>query len=711
MRSNRLTASPLPAGPARCGHLTLVDGPGHPAGGDGHGIGADALLRDGATSLYVDGDLGSSRASFDAAFRRAELDGDGDAMALAALGLSGLFVHEHRGVVDAALVDARLRRALAGVDPGSVLAVRLRARIAAEADHRAGRNTAILAVMAEARATGDPVVTAEAANLAHHCLGHPDHGALRHGLAHELIAEGARTSRPSDLLLGVLWRTVDLILDADPAAEPCLVQLSDLLARRDNRAVGFVADAIGVMLGIRAGQLPHAEARARRCAERGRLAGHPDAAGWHGAHLFAIRWYQGRVAELLPMLQELVRSPALGAAGDVHLAALAVAAAAAGDRRRAAGAVARLRQDDRARPSRSSAWLVSMYGVVEAAYRLDDEEACADAYERLRPFAGRLVVAGPGIACLGSVRHTLGMAALGAGATDRAIEHFREAVRADLAIGHWPAAALARARLAQALARRGGHGDRADADRELQAAWHEATELGMTLPVPGPDGAATAATAAGHGRRPRLTCRRQGNAWSVGLDDRHAVVPDAVGVTYLSVLLANPGRDIPAIELAVGPGLRSVPAAGRAAGSTQPVLDQTAVRAYRARLTTLEAEIEGFGASTDPVRVERATAEYDWLLAELGAAVGLGGEVRRFADDEERARVSVGKAIRRAIGRIAANDPAIGEELRATIRTGRRCSYEPRDTVNAGWRADSTPRPSRGRPAPGGRHAAPSPSR
>jgi hypothetical protein len=38
----------------------------------------------------------------------------------------------------------------------------------------------------------------------------------------------------------------------------------------------------------------------------------------------------------------------------------------------------------------------------------------------------------------------------------------------------------------------------------------------------------------------------------------------------------------------------------------------------------------------------------------------------------------VGKAIRRALSRIAGVDPVIGEELRASVQTGLRCCYRPR---------------------------------
>ncbi len=43
----------------------------------------------------------------------------------------------------------------------------------------------------------------------------------------------------------------------------------------------------------------------------------------------------------------------------------------------------------------------------------------------------------------------------------------------------------------------------------------------------------------------------------------------------------------------------------------------------------------------------------------------------------ERARVAVGKAIRRALARITEAHPIIGEHLGQAVRTGVRCSYWP----------------------------------
>ncbi len=123
--------------------------------------------------------------------------------------------------------------------------------------------------------------------------------------------------------------------------------------------------------------------------------------------------------------------------------------------------------------------------------------------------------------------------------------------------------------------------------------------------------------------------------------------------------------------------MAGVEAQARDNGSAQPVLDRTAIRQYRHRLSQLHAEIEGLEARNDTRRLAEAQAERDWLIGALSAASGIGDRTRRFADDPERARIAVGKAIRRAISRIADADAIIGENLRNRFRTGIRCSYWP----------------------------------
>ncbi|MET9001027.1 AfsR/SARP family transcriptional regulator [Amycolatopsis sp. NPDC004169] len=437
----------------------------------------DALTA-GEHALLEDGDLRTSREHFETAYVQAERAGDAVALGRAALGLGGVWVHEHRTAVAAASLLTRLRFALEQVEPGSSLGHRLQARLAAELDYEAGRHDRILAVAVRTRAADEPVAHAEALSLAHHCLLGPDHTALRHALATELVGVSARSGRRTDLVMGVLWETVDLFLAGDPHAERRLGELDDLLAERKHLAAGFVADAVKVMLAIRAGRFREAEAGAQACAEVGRAAGDFDALGWYGAQLVAIRWFQGRLGELVPVLDGLMHSPTLSPIDNSYYAALAVAAASAGDRRTAAGALARLCGEDLGALPRSSTWLTSLCGAAETAHLLGDAATAARIHELLAPFGQLPAMASLGIACFGSVQHPLGTTALTAGDPDRAVTHLRAAVRHNLALGHWPAAVFSRRRHADALLRRGGPGDAAAAERELAAADEEARTFG-----------------------------------------------------------------------------------------------------------------------------------------------------------------------------------------------------------------------------------------
>jgi hypothetical protein len=77
----------------------------------------DQSLVEGERALYVEGNLQVARRWFDAAARAALERDDSEGLARAALGLGGLWVHEHRTAVDAARNAAWQRRALAQLDP------------------------------------------------------------------------------------------------------------------------------------------------------------------------------------------------------------------------------------------------------------------------------------------------------------------------------------------------------------------------------------------------------------------------------------------------------------------------------------------------------------------------------------------------------------------------------------------------------------------
>lgn len=600
----------------------------------------ESLLQAGTRALVEHGDLRTSREQFGQAYEAAQRTGDVHTLVAAALGAGGVWVHEHRTAAEAEQVRTRIRHALTLVEPDSDIALRLQLRLTAESDYQAGENARILELLDRARKAADPVVRVEALSLAHHCVLGPDHVELRKELAVEMIGESLRTERPGDLMMALLWQVVDHFLAADPHAVRRLVDLQERLKHEDHRAVRFVVSAIEVMLAIRDGRFDEAEQLAGASAQLGAEVGDVDATAWYGAQICAIRWYQGRTPELFPLLDHLVHSPTLSTVDNSFFSALAVAAAVSGERRKAEGALAMLCRRGLDALPRSSTWLVTMSGVADAAHLLGDVDVAHEVYGLLLPFARLPLMASLGVTCFGSAHHPLGLAALTTGNVDLALSHLRAAVRDNLALGHWPAVLMSRRGYAEALERAG---DVEEARRQLAACTQEAASLGVSPP------------------EVEFTVRREGRKWLVRLGNRNVLVDGGIGMAHLAVLAANPGREIDAAELVAGTS-----ALGELA-SAQDQLDPEALRQYRNRL----AELRGRELSS----AERA--EHDWLAGELAAATGLGGRTRAFADSGERARIAVGKAIRRAVTTLSSADPVIGEHVRDHVRTGRRCSYSP----------------------------------
>jgi hypothetical protein len=398
----------------------------------------------------------------------------------------------------------------------------------------------------------------------------------------------ARLIALGDVRTGLLWTCVEQIRAGSPAVS--LPALRAELVRAPDPRTSRLAGRLAAVADLRAGRF------------RAAIGDRHDA---------ARRWY------------ETGRSPLPGI----------------GEARRAEAELARLA--GRKSPT-------GLYWGVELAARLGERDFAALAYDALLPYADLPMTAPLEAVCLGSAQQALGVAAATLGDFPAAIDHLTDAVRANLALGHWPALVLTRARLARCLLLHDPrHGaERARRERELAA------RDAAGRPFDPPDWPASA---------DQLVVRRHGPRWEIVLGRRRITVDDTRGVRYLAVLNANPGRPIRAADLAAGGPSAGLP-------SAQPMLDEAAVRAYRERLAHLRSEAEPGAAPT---------AEMEWLRSSLSAASGPGGRRRAFADHDERARIAVGKAIRRAIDQVTRIDPEVGRYLRSAVRTGVRCVLEP----------------------------------
>jgi hypothetical protein len=189
--------------------------------------------------------------------------------------------------------------------------------------------------------------------------------------------------------------------------------------------------------------------------------------------------------------------------------------------------------------------------------------------------------------------------------------------------------------------------------------------------------------------------RREGEYWVIGFDDDLFQLRDVKGLRYLAVLLGNPGREVLAFHLVARPEAepvlpRRTPAASGLRifdpHASDPFIDEQARAAYERRLEELREAVEESQASGDLERASRSRDEMEVLAHELGRAIGLGGGIRETASPAEKARQSATKAIRSAVGRIAAHSPALARHLGSTVRTGVYCIYDPDPRVPVTWR-------------------------
>jgi tetratricopeptide (TPR) repeat protein len=622
-----------------------------------------ALAVEQAECVLACGRLAAARPLFQNAERLAEQEGDAVSRARAALGLGGVWVSEQRLAADAERMLALQRRALDALpETEEVLRARLRARLSAEETYRGGPLGPVLAAVEAVRRTGDAHALAEALSLAHHAHLTPEHSARRLPMAAEMIAVAAAAGDGLLSLIGSCWHAVDLFLLGDPAAASALEALRLRADALGCRSVLFIVRGMEVMLAIRAGEFQAAESAAAACFALGTEVGDADALAYHGAHLSAIRYFQGREAELADLAASIAASPTLTERENTFDAAAALFALRAGRPEPARALLQRLAREGIGSITPSSGWLTSMLAVVDIAHAQGDGRIAQAAYDALVPHADLPLMASLAIVCFGSTHRALGTAALTSGKLELAIEHFAAALATNQQLGHRPAAIQSQAELSLARLRRSPKGKDRRGRALLQQAMAEGEAAGMGGLVARWREAAAVLEAGAPQDEPgaALLTQERGGSWRAVLGEHVATLPDRVGLRYLARLLAAPDRAIPALALVVDGAVMPDERGG------EPVLDRKALAAIRDRIGQIRER-------ADPSPSE--SEELLTLTRELGRAAGLGGRVRSFADAPERARTAVRKAIKRAIDEISVASPALGEHLARRIETGSTCRY------------------------------------
>ena len=619
-----------------------------------------------AEAMRRAGRLAAARSEFLIAAAEADREHDEAGLVEAALGVGGIWVHENRDLVAWLTVQELWNRAQALVSRKSLAGARLAVRVAAEAVYQGGPTASVLRAVEDVRSHGDDAATAEALSLLHHVQLGPREAAERLGLATEIVRLGVRGGDSLITSMGLCWRTADLFLLGDLRAGQSLQELRERAKAEDCEAIGFIADVLAAMLLARAGRLADAEAAATAARDRGSAAGDPDAMGYYAALLVAMRWWQGRAGEVVELVRSISASPRVGLNHHAYVAADAVLSAVVGDVDAAEEALARIAGIGLGAVPDSSSWLTTQALVAEAAYLLGDAEVAAESGRLLAPFADMPVMASLAVVCLGSTERALGLCAVVTGHLDAAVEHLDSALRANRRLRNRPMAALTEHTLAGVLVARGRQGDQARGAALAQRAREHAIRWEIMLPSHPSWLERVRMTSALAGAAKVAWLEPCQGGWRVEVDDRATILAKRVGLSYLATLIRHPDRSHEANGLASPMSLSS-------GGVRDAVLDRSALRSYRARTVELEELISQPGLAphaADCLRTELAA-----LRAEVRAATGLGGRVRVFPDDQERARTAVRKALVRAIESITSVEPELGRHLSANVTTGATCRY------------------------------------
>ncbi len=498
-------------------------------------------------------------------------------------------------------------------------------------DRRPARALAQAAV-AIARRLDDPVTLASCLLAEHDTLWTPGAASERAELALE-IGELARQAGDAERHAQALLLLATARLEEGSAAfRAVLAEYSHATQQLRQPRHDYLLATRRAALALIDGDIETGDQLSAEAAALGEAVGDSDARNVRMSQRLEVVRARNDPAELLELAAEAVQWWV-----GVPIHAHAVAAgfrARAGDLDGAAREVEAVRALGDWRADRSYLWSVFVGELAAAAIALADRPLCLELLDELLPLADTCAVNGALVCFMGAHAHTVGLLHAALGDQARAVPRLRQALRIHERLG--------------------------------AKAWQLATQSALAA-LGGPEVPRPSAAAEQDG--PRL--ERVGDMWRASYRGGIAFLRDAKGLHDLAALLARPGVDVPALELAGASALMAAEVDGG-----DPVLDAAALRAYRRRLTELDAQLDR--ADGDLGRRQRAIDEREQLLAQLRSATRPGGRTRSLGvASAERARKAVSARVRDAIRRIEAALPEFGRHLDRSIRTGVSCRYDP----------------------------------
>ncbi|HEY6593859.1 MAG TPA: AAA family ATPase [Asanoa sp.] len=600
------------------------------------------------------GDASRAHALLDTAWARATATGTAELVGAVALGLDRLDARFAMPRADLIGVLETAREAVRS--SGTPAEARVTAALARQLQHsvpadRPGARSLAEHAVRIARTVPDPTTLASCLLALHDTLWTPGTAAERARITAE-IADLAKRANDAERHAQALLLTATGQLESGSAAfRATFAEYAYLTVRLRQPRHDYLLRTRQAALALIDGDIETGERLSADAAALGEKVGDSDTGNVRMSQRLEVVRARNDATELREMAAEAVRWW-IGAPAHAH-------AVAAGFSARAGDLDTARRELDTVlaldwRTDRSYLWSVLVGEMTTAAIALEDRPLCEHLLDDLRPIADTCAVNGALVCFMGAHAHRVGLlyAALGRPAPAR--QWLRHALDIHRRLN-------ARAWLAETLDALAGTGGPGAAEHARHARVVRA-ELGLAPPV----------VIDRTDDPPRL--RRVGDMWEASFRGDTVYLRDVKGLHDLAALLANPGVDLPAVQLA-GAEVSDGPRTAR----SDPVLDRAALVAYRRRLTELDEELAAARADADLAGQRRASDEREQLLGELGRATRPDGASRAIGTSTaERARKAVTARVRDAIRRITDALPALGSHLDRTIRTGTVCRYEPR---------------------------------
>jgi transcriptional regulator with XRE-family HTH domain/tetratricopeptide (TPR) repeat protein len=247
----------------------------------------------------------------------------------------------------------------------------------------------------------------------------------------------------------------------------------------------YLATVLQTTRAIMKGQYDEAERLANAAADLGRQIGIADMDGIFGIHMFTIRWQQGRLHEVAPILKLYVEANPSSTSWRPGLALIYCALELRDESRTI---LDELMSDGFAFAPQDSLQVASLAYLAEVCASLEARDQAAVLYELLLPYDGRTIVVGGGTACYGAAGRYLGMLATTLADWPAAERHFEGALALDARMGSRPWLAHGEYEYAAMLLARGQAGDEVRALALLEESMAAAREMGMANLVRKVDG-------------------------------------------------------------------------------------------------------------------------------------------------------------------------------------------------------------------------------